>query len=297
MSGPKFTDQQLEYFNRLSQEEAHRENIGDQFRRRVSDLESQLAAVTKERDDVKKLLGEWLREWHKQPSQQTEASIESSSMYTTCAACGRDMISCPSGGDPRYRGYYKCICQGDSFAKKILPNDDDYKCRNAVNEARWDAGDVDGAEIIAEYRQRAIDRETAARDKTIAELTGKLNREIEGHDFVKRDLEAHLLAAEQSANFHRERGITLLDAKWLDPECHEGCQSLVFKNEIADLRAQLAESRDALEGCSRLLRLVGTTWTDESDAHKIAYREADTADRIIGAIDAAREAARKEGET
>jgi len=31
------------------------------------------------------------------------------------------------------------------------------------------------------------------------------------------------------SNFHRDMGITLLDAKWLDPECHKGCQSLVLK--------------------------------------------------------------------
>lgn len=40
----------------------------------------------------------------------------------------------------------------------------------------------------------------------------------------------------QSANFHRDMGITLLDAKWLDPRCHEGCQSLVLKDEIQALR-------------------------------------------------------------
>lgn len=31
------------------------------------------------------------------------------------------------------------------------------------------------------------------------------------------------------ANFYRERGITLLEAKWLDPRCHKGCQSLVLE--------------------------------------------------------------------
>ena len=58
---------------------------------------------------------------------------------------------------------------------------------------------------------------------------------------------------------------------------------------------RLEEARGCLEACSGLLRLVGTTWTDESNAHKIAHKEADKADRIVAAIDAARaDAARKE---
>lgn len=41
-----------------------------------------------------------------------------------------------------------------------------------------------------------------------------------------------LEASEASRNFHRDRGITLLDAKWLDPQCHKGCQSLVLKQAL-----------------------------------------------------------------
>ena len=33
--------------------------------------------------------------------------------------------------------------------------------------------------------------------------------------------------------------ITLLDAKWLDPECHAGCQSLVIKNKCEALEKVL----------------------------------------------------------
>jgi hypothetical protein len=53
------------------------------------------------------------------------------------------------------------------------------------------------------------------------------------------------------------------------------------RNKLAVL---LAEAAKSLEACSGLLRLVGTTWTDESDAHKIAHKEADHADAIIGLI-------------
>ena len=47
-------------------------------------------------------------------------------------------------------------------------------------------------------------------------------------------------------NFHRDLGITLLDAKWLDPKwldpkCHKGCQSLFFKQERDELRAALKD--------------------------------------------------------
>jgi hypothetical protein len=42
---------------------------------------------------------------------------------------------------------------------------------------------------------------------------------------------------------HRQKmGITLLDAMWLDPACHKGCQSLGLK----DRAAQLAEAMERL---------------------------------------------------
>jgi len=37
-------------------------------------------------------------------------------------------------------------------------------------------------------------------------------------------------------------GITLLDAKWLDPECHQRCQSLVLKNKIESLQKERDEA-------------------------------------------------------
>lgn len=61
------------------------------------------------------------------------------------------------------------------------------------------------------------------------------------------DLRAQLDTEKTRANFHRERGITLLDAKWLDPICHQGCHSLVLKSERDALAAQVAVLRDAME--------------------------------------------------
>lgn len=69
----------------------------------------------------------------------------------------------------------------------------------------------------------------------------------------------------------------------------------LHEQEVGDLRDQLAASKTALEqargrleASSGLLRLVGTTWTDESDAHKMAHREADANDNLIARIDAAK---------
>lgn len=60
--------------------------------------------------------------------------------------------------------------------------------------------------------------------------------------------------------------------------------------EASALRSQLASAlsserrlREVAEDAGELLRLVGTTWTDESDAHKKAHR---VADRIIEALTA-----------
>ncbi len=49
---------------------------------------------------------------------------------------------------------------------------------------------------------------------------------------------AGLVAGHKAAtSFHEDRGITLLQEKWLDPACHKGCQSLAhrrFEDELAD---------------------------------------------------------------
>lgn len=62
-------------------------------------------------------------------------------------------------------------------------------------------------------------------------------------DELRREVER----LKESANFHRRLGITLLDAKWLDPECHKGCQSLLFKNALTAERT-LREANAKLVG-------------------------------------------------
>ena len=49
-----------------------------------------------------------------------------------------------------------------------------------------------------------------------------------------------------TCEFHKQMGITLLDAKWLDPECHTGCQSLVLKHHIERLESALVAARKQL---------------------------------------------------
>lgn len=39
----------------------------------------------------------------------------------------------------------------------------------------------------------------------------------------------------------------LMDAKWLDPACHEGCQSLVLKQRLAQSEAACAQMRKSLD--------------------------------------------------
>lgn len=71
----------------------------------------------------------------------------------------------------------------------------------------------------------------------LAELT-RLRARAESAE-VERD------GYKQSANHHRDLGITLLDAKYLDPACHKGCQSLVHQRErdaLADHNAKLREA-------------------------------------------------------
>lgn len=42
--------------------------------------------------------------------------------------------------------------------------------------------------------------------------------------------------------------ITILKAKWLDPECHHGCQSLIHKQRIKRLESLLQQ---VLEWCEQ----------------------------------------------
>lgn len=38
-----------------------------------------------------------------------------------------------------------------------------------------------------------------------------------------------------ACDFRAKVGITLLDAKWLDPACHSGCQSLVIQSKLREV--------------------------------------------------------------
>lgn len=73
----------------------------------------------------------------------------------------------------------------------------------------------------------------------------------------------------RSCEHQRKMGITLLDAKWLDPSCHKGCQSLAMKNQSAKLA-------EALEGMIRNFSVLSSTPTGVQRAQS-AVREARSA--------------------
>jgi len=47
-----------------------------------------------------------------------------------------------------------------------------------------------------------------------------------------------------SDNFYQDLCITLLDAKWLDPECRKGCQSLVLKGKLDAARSASTAAKE-----------------------------------------------------
>ena len=49
-----------------------------------------------------------------------------------------------------------------------------------------------------------------------------------------------------------EHGPRTLDAKWLDPECWDGCQSLIYKHKAESLSSQLAVMKAFLLECEKL---------------------------------------------
>jgi len=87
--------------------------------------------------------------------------------------------------------------------------------------------------------------------KTEAELNEGYRAEIES-------LRKRVADLESSKNFLRNLGITILDAKYLDPACHKGCQSLVHKARAERLQAALSQAYDALK-----YQLGADDWTPE----------------------------------
>jgi hypothetical protein len=92
----------------------------------------------------------------------------------------------------------------------------------------------------------------AAKFKILSSLQSGTDYVVHAH--VAEDLEREnaelrlrLKSATSHTDFLKRMGITLLDAKWLDPACHEGCQSLVIKAELTAALAREKRLREALE--------------------------------------------------
>jgi hypothetical protein len=58
---------------------------------------------------------------------------------------------------------------------------------------------------------------------------------------IENSLEDELHKDCSHCKFLKDVGITLLDAKWLDPACHKGCSSLILKDEIKKLKNIIME--------------------------------------------------------
>lgn len=61
---------------------------------------------------------------------------------------------------------------------------------------------------------------------------------------------------EKAQRFMRETGPTLLDAKWLDPQCWHGCQSLTFKHKLEAAESRLRIQETTTEALTNLDSVV-----------------------------------------
>ena len=71
--------------------------------------------------------------------------------------------------------------------------------------------------------------------------------DIERLTAERDEASAEIAAVKQSSEFHDKLGITLLDAEYLDPACHKGCQSIKHHNDLAAAQQTVARLRAALE--------------------------------------------------
>jgi len=105
------------------------------------------------------------------------------------------------------------------------------------------------AQLIADSEAKAVSKQTEALLVT-TQLMEMATTALEIATQERNQLKAEVERWKNSANFHRDRGITLLDAKWLDPECHKGCKSLVLKDRAERAEAELAAERARLDWLS-----------------------------------------------
>ncbi len=96
-----------------------------------------------------------------------------------------------------------------------------------------------------------------ASDMAISPQGGSPSRQrLEDYDKLRAELEAvkkehdafrtENEALKAQVSFHKNLGITLLDAKYLDPACHKGCQSLKHHNDLNASQQTIAVLRAAL---------------------------------------------------
>lgn len=115
-------------------------------------------------------------------------------------------------------------------------------------------GVANAAIAEAAERLRETGRENATLRSALVRATGSLGLVIKGasadapghkdnYGHARKALaetESDDWAERTTSQHYRDLGITLLDAKYLDPACHKGCQSLVRQHRIADLERELS---------------------------------------------------------
>ena len=163
------------------------------------------------------------------------------------------------------------------------------------NPFPYDAEIQRGAELLAEWRYQDYKAGALGNEQdATASLTSDLKRareEIE--QMVSTDMELRLELGRRHIRAERaekERDDYKAEAQMCRKAFETSTSVQEYNNlkaESAALRTQLAEAGNRLEASSDILRLIGTTWTDESNAHTIAYREADANDKLRAAIDQA----------
>ena len=141
----------------------------------------------------------------------------------------------------------------DERAKKsdaLIAAVDDLERLTAENE-RLATGNHSMEQEIPQLRH-AVERLRAALDE-YGEHQGDCPKKYHGMKDARPctcgldEARAERDALKQAHEFHDKLGITLLDAKYLDPACHKGCQSIKHRNEIAAAQQTVARLREVLQ--------------------------------------------------
>ena len=93
-----------------------------------------------------------------------------------------------------------------------------------------------------------------------------------------------IVVLDRRQEFREAMGIKTEDAKWLDPECHGGCQSLVLKCHIKKLEEGRQSSIDCLNHISIDCQMaLNETWDTDYDGFRAMLNNVNDTLRKLGA--------------